>query len=110
MRARDDARDESGTRSQADAITGFMHKNGENRQAKFAAAKIRGSYATASQVVLFDGVSGSARASDGCARPAGGCRDHRLPVNLQRLAQASTMFAVFIFYEVAGRLELGWRL
>ena len=40
---------------QADAITGFMHKSGEHRQAHFAAAKIRGSYATASQVCKRDG-------------------------------------------------------
>ena len=34
---------------QADAITGFMHKSGENRQAAFSAAKLRGSVATAAQ-------------------------------------------------------------
>ena len=72
---------------QADAITGFMHKSGENRQAKFAAAKIRGSYATASQVrrlrrslwdrAFPDGTLIALMRVDGAA---GGCRNHRLQV------------------------------
>merc|ERR1712205_103311 len=42
----DNMRDAVAAHSQADAITGFMHRTGENRSAQFRAAAMRGSAAT----------------------------------------------------------------
>merc|ERR1712216_927099 len=43
QRAVDNMRDAVAAHSQADAITGFMHRTGENRSAQFRAAAMRGS-------------------------------------------------------------------